>query len=50
MSRDNNRHLFEKPAPCQNCDSGKGATMGSSDWGHSVMCCSDECGNAVAKN
>ena len=26
----------------------RGARLGSSEWGHNFMCCSDECGKALA--
>ena len=34
------------PDPCPNCGKPNSATRGSSDWGHTHYCCSDECGRA----
>ena len=33
---------------CPNCKTGK-AFMGSSSWGHNIMCCSDKCGEDIAE-
>jgi len=38
-----------EPPDCPNCGREKGAFMGSSEWGHSIGCCSDECGHEVKK-
>lgn len=34
---------------CPNCGAKESARMGSSKWGHDIMCCGDDCGFAVAK-
>ncbi len=34
---------------CPNCGKKASAFMGSSEWGHNVMCCSETCGLAVKK-
>jgi hypothetical protein len=36
------------PNDCPNCGKKEGAIMGSSTWGHSISCCSEECGAAVS--
>jgi len=38
-----------KNEDCPSCGKTEGAYMGSSSWGHSIVCCSDECGLKVAK-
>jgi hypothetical protein len=36
------------PRPdCPNCGKKNGAVMGSSNWRHNIICCSDECGMAI---
>jgi ribosomal protein L37AE/L43A len=34
---------------CPNCGKEEAARMGSTRWGHMVSCCSNECGEEVAK-
>ncbi|MFA6072462.1 MAG: hypothetical protein WC810_28190 [Janthinobacterium sp.] len=46
-----NKYGYEIPKrpPCPNCGKEEGAVMGSTSWGHSITCCSDECGKLIAK-
>ena len=37
-------HNTYSSGPCPNCDKDGGAIKGTSTWGHSFLCCSDECG------
>ena len=32
---------------CPNCGKHRGASCGSSEWGHNISCCSDKCGLAI---
>lgn len=32
------------PPPCPVCAKPRGATMGSSAWGHDISCCGETCG------
>ena len=41
MSR---HHIEVKHDPCPNCNKPEGAFMGSSEWGHNLLACSDGCG------
>ena len=37
------------PPPCPNCKKEFGAIMCSTKWGHNICCCSDKCGEEIAK-
>lgn len=41
-------HLTIQYGPCPNCEKGQ-AYMGSSEWGHSHLCCSNACGIRLGK-
>jgi len=34
---------------CMNCGKKEGGLIGSSEWGHHHVCCSDDCGKELGK-
>ena len=38
----------QKIDDCPECGAKESAFMGSSEWGHSIACCSDDCGQKIA--
>lgn len=43
-----NRYEIQRE-DCPGCGAKEGAFMGSSEWGHSIVCCSDKCGHKITK-